>query len=225
MASTIFKTLRPLSRTILLKECNIAPQKPLLNKISAANAWVGSYRIKNPQEFLDRFPRPRRWPRNNEVVHPIQEDPTEDRRPATYYHYRENIKYSPKKFWQIVKFMRGMNVDEAIKQLSFLPIKGAQIAAEVLKEAQDKAVREHNFEFKSNMWIEEAICCKGLVIKGLRKHARMRFGTVHYFYVHLCLKLTEGEPPKHFYRPAKDGNDLLKVFYDDLRNRKIPQGM
>lgn len=220
MTSIISKSLAiqtQLSSLLRLTSC-------LLNKNQVANAWVGSYRIRNVQDYLDTFPRPKRWPRYNEIVQPVQ-SMTEERRPATYHHYRDNIKHSPKKMWYVTKFIRGMNVDEAIKQLEFLPYKGAQIAAQVLKEAQETAVRDHNFEFKSKMWIEEARCGKGLVIKGLRKHARMRFGTVHYFYCHLMIKLTEGEPPVHFYRPPKDGNDHLKDYYDKLRSREIVQGL
>lgn len=190
-------------------------------KTAINRAWVGSYKIRNPDQYINSFPTPRRWPRYNEIVQP----PSQERKPATYYHYRENIKSSPKKMWYIVKFMRGLGVDEAVKQLKFMPYKGAQIAADVLLEAQEKAVKNHNFEFKSNMWIDEAHCTKGLVIKGLRKHARMRFGTIRYFYCHLMIKLVEGEPPEHFYRPPKDGNDLLKDYYNQLRSRKIEQAL
>lgn len=199
--------------------------QPLLNKTLVANAWLGSYKIRNAQDFVDRFPKPSRWPRYNEIVKPPQTDPNEDKRPATYYHYRENIKSSPKKMWYVMKFIRGLNVDEAIKQLKFMPYKAAQITAEVLKEAQEMALKEHNFEFKSNMWVEDAKCGKGLVIKGVRKHARMRFGIVRYFYCHVMVKLTEGDPPDHYYAPKKDGNDRLKDFYDELRSRKIHQGL
>ena len=199
--------------------------RPLINKNFYANAWLGSYRITNAQDYVDQFPKPRRWPRYNQVIQPAQTDPAEERRPATYHHYRENVKTSPKKMWYVMNFIRGMSVDEAIKQLQFMPYRTAQITAEILQEAQAKAVKEHNFEFKSDMWIEDAKAVKGLVVKGIRKHARMRFGTICYFYTHILFKLTEGEPPKHFYRPERDGNDLLKGFYDELRARKIPQGM
>lgn len=126
--------------------------------------------------------------------------------------------------WYAMNFIRGLNVDEAIKQLKFMPYKTAQITAEVLKEAQDKAIQDHNFEFKSNMWVEDAKCGKGLVVKGIRKHARMRFGEIRYFYCHIMVKLAEGEPPVHFYEPKKDGNDHLKDYYQELRKRKIQQG-
>lgn len=46
-----------------------------------------------------------------------------------------------------------MSIDEAIKQLSFHKLKGAGIIKEVLLEAQDLAIKQHNIEYKSNMWI------------------------------------------------------------------------
>lgn len=66
---------------------------------------------------------------------------------------KTNIKYSPKKMWYIACFVRGMSVDEAVKQLSFISKKGAAIAKEVILEAQRMAVEEHNVEFKSNLWV------------------------------------------------------------------------
>lgn len=70
---------------------------------------------------------------------------------------KANIKYSPKKMWYVAGFVRGMSVDEAVKQLSFLHMKGAQIAKEVILEAQRLAVEKHNVEFKSNLWVGEYI--------------------------------------------------------------------
>jgi len=221
MASILTRTISPLARALSEQ----FKTKPLINKSLVANAWVGSYKIRHPSDFVDSFPKPRRWPRYNEIIQPPQTDPKEERRPATYYHSRANIKSSPKKMWYVMKFVRGLSIDEAIKQLEFMPYKTARITADVLREAQDIAVREHNFEYKSNMWIEEARCGKGLVIKGLRKHARMRFGTVRYFYCHLMIKLTEGQPPKYYYRPEEDGNDKLRGYFDQLRSRKIEQGL
>ena len=49
--------------------------------------------------------------------------------------------------------IRGMSIDEAIKQLSFQNLKGAGIIKEVLLEAQELAVKEHNVEYKSNLWV------------------------------------------------------------------------
>lgn len=66
---------------------------------------------------------------------------------------RTNIKYSPDKMWYIASFVRGMSVDEAIKQLSFVLKKGAKHVKEVIIEARDLAVQNHNVEFRSNLWI------------------------------------------------------------------------
>jgi large subunit ribosomal protein L22 len=49
--------------------------------------------------------------------------------------------------------VRGMKIDEAIKQLSFSPLKGSAIIKDVLLEAQELAVTQHNIEYKSNLWI------------------------------------------------------------------------
>jgi large subunit ribosomal protein L22 len=70
---------------------------------------------------------------------------------------KTNIKYSPKKMWYIACFVRGMSIDEAVKQLSFLHRKGAEIAKEVILEAQRMAVENHHVEFKSNLWVGKYI--------------------------------------------------------------------
>lgn len=46
-----------------------------------------------------------------------------------------------------------MTVDEAVKQLSFVNKKGAILVKEAILEAQELAVKQHNVEFKSNLWI------------------------------------------------------------------------
>jgi large subunit ribosomal protein L22 len=49
--------------------------------------------------------------------------------------------------------VRGMTVDEAVKQLSFVLKKGAVAVKETILEAQQMAVEKHNVEFKSNLWV------------------------------------------------------------------------
>lgn len=68
-------------------------------------------------------------------------------------HQITNIKYSPDKLWYVASFVRGMTVDEAVKQLSFVQWKGAKFVKEAVLEAQDLAVKKHNVEFKSNLWV------------------------------------------------------------------------
>jgi large subunit ribosomal protein L22 len=55
--------------------------------------------------------------------------------------------------WYIASFVRGMSVEEALKQLSFVPKKGAVSVRETILEAQQLAVDKHNVEFKSNLWV------------------------------------------------------------------------
>lgn len=57
--------------------------------------------------------------------------------------------------WYIASFIRGMSIDEALKQLSFTLKKGATDVKQTLLEAQELAVKKHNVEFKSNLWVCE----------------------------------------------------------------------
>lgn len=57
---------------------------------------------------------------------------------------------------QIIKnFIRSSLhfADEALQQLSFVLKKGGGEIKQVLLEAQEKAVKDHNVEFKSNLWV------------------------------------------------------------------------
>lgn len=57
--------------------------------------------------------------------------------------------------WYIAVLVRGMTVDEAIKQLKFISKKGARDVRETIEEARELAVKEHNVEFPSNLWVGE----------------------------------------------------------------------
>jgi len=135
------------------------------------------------------------WPAYNERVHP----PTGEYRPAYICHLRDNVKYSHKKMWHVANFVKGLTVDEAIKQLQFTKSKGAIIAKEVIEEAVEIAVKEHNVEFRSNLWVAESFATKAKIVRGMRRHARGRFGQIEYKYMHYFVKLEEGAPPKQFY--------------------------
>ena len=100
-------------------------------------------------------------------------------RPAYVCHVRDNVKYTSKKMWHVANLVRGLSVDEALKQLDFINKKGAVIAAEVIKEAQEMAVKEHCVEYRSNLWVAESFATKGMVVKGVRRHARMRMSQVN----------------------------------------------
>jgi len=140
---------------------------------------------------------------------------------------REHIKYSPDKMWIICHLIRNRSVDDAVKQLRFMCRKGAEIAIEVLLEAQEKAVKEHNIEFRSNLWITDAFSMKSMVIKGLRRHARGRYGIVHYKYCNLYIHLEEGLPPAPdaiYQERVPDGWQKMTNYVQNMRDRKIKLG-
>ncbi|XP_035721739.1 39S ribosomal protein L22, mitochondrial-like [Vespa mandarinia] len=166
-----------------------------------------------------------KWLEYNNKFFPIQ-SPDEERRPAYVCHMKENVKYSPKKLWYIACFVRGMTVDEAIKQLSFMHKKGAVIVKETILEAQNLAVLKHNVEFKSNLWVAESFCGKGLVYKGIRRHARGRMGEVRYMYSNYFVRLEEGKPPENYYLPVpKTGEQHIENWLKQMRMRKIPNSL
>lgn len=162
------------------------------------------------------------WLHYNKKVYPPQK-PDEEPRPAYVCHVKKNIKYSPWKMWYIACLVRGLTVDEAVKQLTFINKKGAAIAKQTILEAQELAVAEHNVEYKTNLWVAESFVGKGLVVKGFRRHARMRVGVVEYFHCHYFVRLEEGKPPEHYYyhkRPLT-GQEMLDNWMKEMRERKI----
>ncbi|XP_041356987.1 39S ribosomal protein L22, mitochondrial-like isoform X2 [Gigantopelta aegis] len=160
------------------------------------------------------------WEKYNEIVYPPQQD-GEPMRPAEICHSRFNIKYSPLKMWYISIMIRGMSIDEALKQLTFYKRKGAETVKEVLLEAQEMAVRDHNVEYKSNLWIADSFVGKGPMVKGMRKHRGPRFGIISYRYCNYFLRLREGHPPKHYYPPPQTGNEKLEEYIEEQRSRRV----
>jgi len=170
--------------------------------------------------YTDESPKVTNWLNYNKKVFPPQK-PGEERRPAYVCHAKENIKYSPWKMWYIACFVRGMTVDEAVKQLAFINKKGAPIVAQVILEAQQLAVEKHNVEYKTNLWVAESFVEKGVVIKGIRRGAKRKLGMVEYFHCNYFVRLEEGPPPKHYYFPKKTGPEMLEDYLKEKRERKI----
>ena len=160
-----------------------------------------------------------KWPNYNERVH----KPDGTYRPGYVCHMRGCVKYSPEKLWYIAVLIRGMTVDEALKQLEFIPLKGARIVSAVVEEARDMAINEHNFEHASNMWVAESFTNQAMIIKGMRRHARLRMGTVKYRYANYYVKLEEGKPPKHYYewKAKKTPREWLQEYITEHRNKRI----
>ncbi|XP_061754801.1 39S ribosomal protein L22, mitochondrial isoform X1 [Nerophis ophidion] len=157
------------------------------------------------------------WERKNKIVYPPQL-PDEPRRPAEIYHSRRQIKYSKDKMWYLAKMIQGMSIDEAIAQLDFNDKKGAKVMKEVLLEAQEMAVKNHNVEFKSNLYVAQSFSGKGMYLKRIRYHGRGLFGIMDKVNCHYFVKLVEGSPPK-----TEEGTSLdqAKEYVQSLKRRTI----
>ncbi|XP_059207236.1 39S ribosomal protein L22, mitochondrial [Centropristis striata] len=157
------------------------------------------------------------WEKKNFRLYPPQL-PDEPRRPAEIHHSRRQIKYSKDKMWYLAKMVKGMSIDEAIAQLEFNDKKGAKIMKEVLLEAQEMAVRNHNVEYKSNLYLAESHSGKGKYLKRIRYHGRGMFGIMERVYCHYFVKLVEGSPPK---KEVKTSFDQAKEYVQSLKDRTI----
>uniref|UniRef100_UPI00398F7830 large ribosomal subunit protein uL22m isoform X1 n=2 Tax=Pristiophorus japonicus TaxID=55135 RepID=UPI00398F7830 len=186
--------------TRLLASCNLLPQSNLHTSLALT--------AKN-------------WERKNRVVYPPQL-PHEPRRPMEVYHCRRQIKYSKDKMWYLAKMIRGMTFDQAVAQLQFNDKKGAKVMLEVLLEAQEMAVRNHNLEYRSNLHVAESFSSKGQYLKRLRYHGRGMFGIMDRVYCHYFVKLVEGSPPVV---EKTTGFDQAKAYVQQLRNRTIIHGL
>ncbi|NWU56417.1 RM22 protein, partial [Dromas ardeola] len=164
---------------------------------------------------LEKFGK---WEKKNRIVYPPQL-PGEPRRPAEIYHCRREIKYSKDKMWYLAKLIKGMSIDQALAQLEFSDKKGAKVIKEVLLEAQEMAVRNHNVEFKSNLHIAESLTGRGRYVKRIRYHGKGMFGIMKIVRCHYFVKLVEGPPPPP--EPPRTGFDQAKEYVQQLRSRTI----
>lgn len=163
--------------------------------------------------------------RHNNVIFPPQKE-GEERRPAFVCHYKEKIKYSPDKMWYIACLVRGMSVDQALIQLQYVGKKGAPFVRDTILEAQELAVKEHNVEFKSNLWVAESYVAKDIKIQGMRRHARHRLGKMEYKYCAYFVRLEEGKPPKNYYFTGpQTGPEKLEEWLNIMRQRKISSSL
>ncbi|OXB76150.1 UNVERIFIED_CONTAM: hypothetical protein H355_016728 [Colinus virginianus] len=147
-----------------------------------------------------------RWEKKNRIVYPPQL-PGEPRRPAVSTHLQASLR------------IKGMSIDQALAQLEFNDKKGAKVIKEVLLEAQEMAVRNHNVEFKSNLYIAESLTGKGHYTKRIRYHGKGMFGIMKIVKCHYFVKLVEGPPPPP--EPRKTGFDQAKEYVQQLRDRTL----
>ena len=118
----------------------------------------------------------------------------------------------------------GMTVDEALKQLKFNTKKGCRVVEEVLEEAREMAVKDHHFEYATNMWVAESFCENFENIKGLKRHKGGNISFLKYRYISYFVRLEEGIPPKHYYGDEKYSQTTkqwLEKYVQDHRNKFV----
>uniref|UniRef100_A0A4W5MAZ3 Large ribosomal subunit protein uL22m n=1 Tax=Hucho hucho TaxID=62062 RepID=A0A4W5MAZ3_9TELE len=150
------------------------------------------------------------WDRKNLQMFPPQQ-PDEARRPAEVHHCRRQIKYSKDKMWYLanmVSVFRCLPSHDVIRCC----------ISKVLLEAQEMAVRNHNVEYKSNLYVAESFSNKGKYLKRIRYHGRGMFGIMDKVHCHYFVKLVEGLPPK---AEQKTGFDQAKEYVEQLKCRTI----
>ncbi|XP_027985556.2 39S ribosomal protein L22, mitochondrial-like [Eptesicus fuscus] len=84
-----------------------------------------------------------------------------------------------------------MSIGQALAQFKFSDQKGN----EIFLAAQDMAVRDHNVECRSNLYIAESTSGRDQYLKCIRFHGSGRFGIMEKVYCHYFVKLLESLPP------------------------------
>jgi len=130
----------------------------------------------------------------------------------TIYHCKREIRCSPIKMNLVAAQIRGLPVEEAIKQMTFSPKRASSFIKKTILEALGIAQEKHGIEDKSYLWIAESFVGKGRYVKKIRIHARGRFGIEKKKYCHYFLVLKEGTgKEKNVKRRLKHMNELEEV--------------
>lgn len=130
----------------------------------------------------------------------------------TIYHCAREIRCSPIKMNLVAAQIRGLPVQEAIKQMTFSPKRAATFVKKAIAEAQKIAVQKHGIEDKTHLWVAESYVGKGRYIKKIRIHGRGRFGIQEKKFCHYFLVLKEGTGrEKNIKRRLKHMNELEEI--------------
>ncbi|GMT18202.1 hypothetical protein PFISCL1PPCAC_9499, partial [Pristionchus fissidentatus] len=193
-----------------------APEWDLDKKANDDEGWA------NPLKGYGMTPE--KWEHYNKVVWPpnYRVPETGLPKPREVFHCRQSIHFSPRRAWYACQLVWRMNVDDALVQLDLQQNKGAGMLAEVLREAKKRAADEFHVEFPSRMHVAEAFPIQCNIIKGARRHAHEDWQTIRYRYIHLYVRLEEGEGPGYKSREKpRDGWDKMDEYYKYLRSRQI----
>ena len=101
-----------------------------------------------------------------------------------------NVRSSPRKLNNILKYIKGKKVDTAIRDLSFAR---KRIASDVKKTVQSAVANaENNYQYDiDKLYVEEAYVGKSIVLKRFRPRAKGRASGIKKFYSNLTIILSE----------------------------------
>lgn len=130
----------------------------------------------------------------------------------TIYHCERGLRCSPIKMNLVAAQIRGLPVDEAIKQMTFSPKRAATLVKKAIEAAQVIAEEKYGIQDKTHLWIAESYVGKGRYIKKIRIHGRGRFGIQEKKFCHYFLVLKEGTGrEKNVKRRLKHMNQLEEI--------------
>jgi len=137
------------------------------------------------------------------------------------YGCRRDSPTSPWKLNLVAKQIRGMLVEDALKQLEFSSKKAAQFIEKTLRTTMANAKANHGVDDPTNMHVFESYVGKGANLDRIRYHAQGRTGKATKPRTHYFLKLKEGplvEKPKD---PL--GKWFLKTKRDQIELHRYPK--
>lgn len=202
-----------LSKAIHTTTVTMGVRNPAQNKIIKAHAdYYNDYWSHDLES----------WSEYNDMLYPPSQ-PGDPHRPAEIYHGRALIRYSPKKMWYMTKLVMNKNVDEAIGHMKFVNTKGARIISEILLEAQEMAVKDHNVEYKSNLHVAASFVlpagCRKIIKFHGKGYANMNRSRFCNYYV----MLREGQSPE--WQPRTTAYSAAVEYIDRMRRRNIRDGL
>ena len=106
--------------------------------------------------------------------------------------YLSNLKTSPLKLSRITKTIRGMPVEEAMKQLTFCNLRSARSVKNLLKSAMTNAENNHGMDI-DKLFIYRIDVGKAFVMKRFAARARGRGTRILKPFCNIRIVLTEAE--------------------------------
>ncbi|XP_065667633.1 large ribosomal subunit protein uL22m-like [Hydra vulgaris] len=115
--------------------------------------------------------------------------------PVEICHCRRDIRIAPKKMLLSANLVARLPINEAIAQAQF-SIKGAsEVVKEVLKEAQEIAVKKYGVEDPSYLYVDQSFIGRGQHLKRINYRGQGRMDIMRRHYCHYFVILKEGTPP------------------------------